>query len=143
MYSLCRKKYSSSITDSTLLEHSCFPCGDCRCTACRLWWHTLCCNAVCCTELSPTKVPLLYLILCVTVLPCYHCYSAVLHFPHSHVYKLMPTSKNGILANTVSTSLLTPTMHTMYDSLSFMHVVSGSRRPAYRCTPLSAHAKVC
>jgi hypothetical protein len=50
------------------------------------------------------------LLYCVTVLPCYYCCSAVLHFPHSHIYEPLSKSKNMILANTVSTSLLTPTI---------------------------------
>jgi hypothetical protein len=95
VYSLCCKRYPSSIT-----EHLKVLGRVDSSTTCFAGIHMLCLptlvaplqTAICCTELSPTKVPLLYLIiLCyiLTIFPCYHCYSAVLHFPHYPIYKLL------------------------------------------------------
>jgi hypothetical protein len=122
------------------LEH-CFA-GMCCSSLHRLrsWWH----HALLYSELSTTKVCTCeyhcYILYCTTtVIPEYYCSSAILHFFFTLHYTDLSASYylstcesiHVISANTGSTSLLTPTMH---DSLSLMHVVSGSRRPAYTCT---------
>jgi len=88
-------------------------CAACRCTACGVGGTTLCCIIIALNCRLPRYH--CYILHCTTVLPWYHSYSAILQFYTLHypICKLLSTSENITLANTVGTSLLTSTM---YDS---------------------------